>query len=235
MMAALLGGMAVGLGLFLVRPTASGHRWVTSRPKDGAARRPPKRDVRETVEAVANWTDQLRDTISASGGLQQAISATESLAPLPIRPEVRRLVSDLTYGDLESGLRRFAESIGHPSCDFVVAALITAHRHHARDLSELLGHLADCAREECRMHLRVWVARARLRSAMRIVKVVIIAFVAGLVALDPGYLRPFATADGSVVLLGIVVDLACAVWLMNRLGQGRQGFRFVGRRAETAQ
>lgn len=231
----LLCGMAVGLGLYLVRPVAPTRQWVAQRVTAVNAGRGPTRDVRDLVEAVATWTDQLRDTISASGGLQQAISATETLAPLPIRAEVRRLVSDLKYGDLESGLRRFAGSVSHPSCDFVVAALITAHRHHARDLAELLSHLADCAREESRMHLRIWVARARLRSAMRIVKIVIIAFVAGLVVLDPGYLAPFTSSQGVVVLAAIIVDLACAVWLMNRLGNRQQSFRFVGRRAEVGQ
>ena len=231
----LLCGMAVGLGLYLVRPVAPTRQWVAQRVTAVNAGRGPTRDARDLVEAVATWTDQLRDTISASGGLQQAISATETLAPLPIRAEVRRLVSDLKYGDLESGLRRFAGSVSHPSCDFVVAALITAHSHHARDLSELLGHLADCAREESRMHLRVWVARARLRSAMRIVKVVIVTFVLGLLVLDPGYLRPFTSSQGAVVLLAITADLACAVWLMHRLGNRQQSFRFVGRRAEVAQ
>lgn len=233
-MIALLCGMAIGLGLFLVRPTGTTRQWVSQRAGDLAAGRRSRRDIRDIVEAVATWTDQLRDTISASGGLQQAITATETLAPQPIRAEVRRLVSDLKYGDLESGLRRFSDSIGHPSCDFVVAALITAHRHHARDLSELLGHLADCAREESRMHLRVWVARARLRSAMRIVRVVIAGFVAGLVVLDPGYLRPFVSAPGAVVLAVIVIDLVSAVWLMDRLGSRQQTYRFVGRRIEAA-
>lgn len=233
-MIVLLSGMAVGLGLFLVRPTASNRQWVAQRLNTLVSGRPPKRDVRGIVEAVATWTDQLRDTISASGGLQQAITATETLAPLPIRPDVRRLVSDLKYGDLEAGLRRFADSVGHPSCDFVVAALLTAHRHHARDLSELLGHLADCAREESRMHLRIWAARARLRSAMRIVKVVIVAFITGLLIVDPGYLRPFTTSTGVIVLGVIVVDLASAVWLMERLGNRQQIYRFVSRRGEAA-
>lgn len=234
-MIALLCGMAVGLGVFLIRPTVPNPQWVSRRLSGVVPDRPSKRDVRDVVEAVATWTDQLRDTISASGGLQQAITATETLAPMPIRGDVRRLVSDLKYGSLETGLRRFAESVAHPSCDFVVAALITAHRHHARDLAELLSHLADCAREESRMHLRIWVARARLRSAMRIVKIVIIAFVAGLVILDPGYLAPFTSSQGVVVLAAIIVDLACAVWLMNRLGNRQQTFRFVGRRAEALQ
>jgi len=233
--ALMLCGMVVGSGLILVRPRGTSVQLVARRSRPEENRGGPGGDVRQIVEAIATWTDQLRDTISASGGLMQAIVATETLAPAVIRNDVRRLVSDLTYGDLDAGLRRFADSVGHPSCDFVVAALITANRHHARDLAELLGHLAECAREESRMHLRIWVGRARLKSAMRIVKIVIVAFVLGLLLLDPGYLRPFTTLGGIPVLVAIVADFAAALWLMNRLGERRQGFRFVGRRIGAAQ
>lgn len=233
-MMALLCGMLVGLGVLLVRPRAVAGRQDRRRVRAVRAGGRPENRTREVVEAVATWTDQLRDTISASGGLLQAIAATETLAPTAIRGEVRRLVSDLKYGELEAGLRRFADSVAHPSCDFVVAALITAHRHHARDLAELLSHLAECARDESRVHLRIWVGRARLRSAMRIVKVVIVAFVTGLVALDPAYLLPFTSPHGALVLAVILADFVGALWLMNRLGERQQNFRFVGRRIEVA-
>ena len=38
------------------------------------------------IEAVAGWTEMLRDTTSAAAGLEQAIAATAPLAPEAIRP-----------------------------------------------------------------------------------------------------------------------------------------------------
>lgn len=227
-------GMAVGLGLFVMRPTSDTVEWVRARVRPVGSGRHDVADVRVTVEAIATWAEQLRDTLSASGGLEQAIAATETLAPPSLRTDVRRLVSDLKFGELESGLRRFADSVDHPICDFVVAALIIAHRHQARDVAELLAHLAECARDESRMHLRIWVGRARLRSAIRIVKVVIVAFVAGLVVLDPAYLRPFASARGSLVLGAIVADMAGALWLLRHLARQSAEYRFIARRPGVA-
>ena len=96
--------------------------------RDQSVRRRQADDQRALVEAVATWTENLRDTIFASSGLEQAIIATELHAPRAISVPVRRLVASLRYGSLEDGLRRFADDVSHPTCDFVVAALITTAR-----------------------------------------------------------------------------------------------------------
>ena len=119
--------------------------------RDQSVRRRQADDQRALVEAVATWTENLRDTISGSSGLEQAIIATELHAPRAISAPVRRLVASLRYGSLEDGLRRFADDVAHPTCDFVVAALITTAQHQTRDLGQLLGHLSDCARAECHL------------------------------------------------------------------------------------
>jgi hypothetical protein len=125
--------------------------------RDHSVRRRQADDQRALVEAVATWTENLRDTISASSGLEQAIIATELHSPRAISAPTRRLVASLRYGSLEDGLRRFADDVAHPTCDFVVAALITTAQHQTRDLGPLLGHLSDCARAECHLYLRIWV------------------------------------------------------------------------------
>ena len=82
---------------------------------DHSVRKRQADDQRALVEAVATWTENLRDTISASSGLEQAIIATELHAPRAISAPVRRLVASLRYGSLEDGLRRFADDVAHPT------------------------------------------------------------------------------------------------------------------------
>lgn len=184
----------------------------------------------DLVEAIATWAEQLRDTITAANGLEHAIGATAALAPAPILPQVQRLAARVEYERLDDGLRRFADEVDHPLADFVVAALITASQHQARELGALLGHLSECARAEATMRTRVWVGRARTRSAVRIIVAVVVLFVAGLLVLDREYLSPYDTAMGQVVLAGIVCLFAGSLLAMERMGRVALPDRFVGRR-----
>ena len=140
-----------------------------------------RRDERGLADAIATWTEQLRDTLAGAHGLEQAIVATSDHAPVAISVAVRRLSAQIQYGKLSDGLRRFADEVDHPIADFVSAALITATKYQARDIAQLLGHLAQCAREEGRMRTRIWVGRARTRSSVRIISFVVIGFIALLV------------------------------------------------------
>ena len=198
--------------------------------RNQSVRRRQADDQRALVEAVATWTENLRDTISASSGLEQAIIATELHAPRAISAPVRRLVASLRYGSLEDGLRRFADDVAHPTCDFVVAALITTAQHQTRDLGQLLGHLSDCARAECHLYLRIWVSRARSRSAVRIITGTVGTFIAGLVLFNRPYLTPFASVEGIGVAVCISLSFGFAIWWLQRIAQIRTPARFLSGR-----
>ena len=188
------------------------------------------RDDREFVDGLATWIEQLRDTLAGAHGLEEAIRATAQRAPRILHTEVQRLVAQMTYGSTSTGLRRFADELAHPTADFVVSALLTATQHQARDLTVLLTHVAECARDEGRMRSRIWVSRARTRSSVRIIAGVVTVFVAGLFVLSADYLAPYATASGQVVLLGIGAVFAVALLLMQRLSQLTMPERFIRRR-----
>lgn len=169
---------------------------------------------RQLVEAIAAWTENLRDTMSAASGLEQAIIATAERSPKAIEVPLQRLVASLRYESLEVSLRRFADDVDHPTCDFVVAALTTSSRHQTRDLHTLLGHLSDCARAECHLYLRIWVSRARSRTAVRIITAVVVAFVSGLILLNRQYLAPFLSLTGASVAVVIAASFFTSlVWL----------------------
>lgn len=224
-------GAVFGVGLLLVRASFQGRRLAWPVPR--VARLSPTRatpNQRELIEAVATWTEQLRDTIVAAHGLEQAIAVTSDLAPAVIAPAVRRLAAALRYGATDDALRRFADDVNHPTCDFVVAALITAHHHQARELGALLTHLSECAREESRAQLRVWVSRARTRSAVRIIGWVVVLFAGALAVFDPSYLSPFMSSQGLIVLMFDVLIFFAALSMLRKLSSIGQPQRFIARR-----
>ena len=153
------------------------------------------------IEAVAGWAEMLRDTMAGSAGLEQAIIATAPLAPLPIRAEVATLAVRLEGERLAPALRAFADEVADPTCDLVVAALVLAAEHQAQRLGELLGSLAAAARDQATMRLRVEAGRARTRTSVKVIVGATGALVAGLALFNRGYLAPYDTAVGQLVLV----------------------------------
>jgi tight adherence protein B len=186
------------------------------------------------VEAIASWTEHVRDTLSAANGLEHAIGATAPLAPAPIAGAVERLAARTDYEPLPDALRRFADEIAHPMADFVVAALVIAAEKEARDLGALLGSLADAARDEAKMRTRVWVGRARSRSAIRIIVAVVVLFVLGLLVLNREYLHPYDSGGGQLVLTVILAVFGASFVAMERIGRINMPQRFIVRRSEQA-
>ena len=189
-----------------------------------------RRDERGLADAIATWTEQLRDTLAGAHGLVHAIVATSAHAPLAISSAVSRLSAQIQYGKLSDGLRRFADDVDHPISDFVSAALITATEYQARDLAQLLGHLAQCARDEGRMRTRIWVGRARTRSSVRIITFVVIGFVCALVVFNREYLNVYSSFEGQIILSGIFILFGCSLIMLDQFSRIAAPQRFIRRR-----
>ena len=188
------------------------------------------RNEQELVDGIATWTEQLRDTLAGAHGLEQAIVATSVHAPLVLQAHVKKLASFIGYGSLEDGIRRFGDDLDNSTADFVVAALVTASQHQARDLGMLLTQIAQCARDESKMRSRVWVGRARTRSAIKIIATVIASFVLGLFTFNRTYLQPYSSIQGQVVLSAILGVFAVSLALMQSMAKIIEPERFVRRR-----
>jgi tight adherence protein B len=176
----------------------------------------------DRIEAVAAWAEMLRDTMAGSGGLEQSIIATAGVAPLPIKREVLRLAARLERDRLAAALREFAEEIDDPAGDLVVAALVLAADKSPKRLGDLLGRLAQSARAEVNMRLRVEASRARTRTSVRVITVFTVLFAVGLLVFNRNYLEPYDKAVGQLVLGLIGLCFAGAfIWLA-------RSFRFQG-------
>ncbi len=108
--------------------------------------------------------------------------------------------------------------------------MITATEYQARDLAQLLSHLAQCARDEGRMRTRIWVGRARTRSSVRIISFVVIGFVSALVIFNREYLSVYSSFEGQIILSGIFILFGCALVMLDQFSRLAAPQRFIRRR-----
>lgn len=191
-----------------------------------------EREIART-EAVASWTEMIRDSIVAASGLEEAIVATASVAPKPIAPEVRELVRRLEHRRLPEALVAFGDDLDHPSGDLVVAALVIAARMEASDLSGLLSRLAEATRGEARMRIRVEVGRTRVRTATKVIVGVVTAAVAFLALVNRAYLNVYDSPAGQVVLAVVGSIFAAGGWLLSRMSRIDLPERFTARSSSS--
>ncbi|MFD0905708.1 type II secretion system F family protein [Actinomadura sediminis] len=167
------------------------------------------------LEALAAWTESLRDTIAGAVGLEQAIPASQRAAAPVLQRPLRELVDRLhTRVPMPEALRRFADDLDDPSADLVVAALILNAKLRGPGLRDMLGALAASARAELDMRRRVEADRRATRRSVRIVVGVSVGTAIGLAVFNHSYVEPYDDLLGQLVLCLVVALYAAAfVWL----------------------
>jgi Flp pilus assembly protein TadB len=181
------------------------------------------------TEAIAAWTEMLRDSMAAADGVEQAIEATVAIAPAPIRSHVAMLDAARRSQPLASALREFGRQVDHPSADLVVQALVIAAEGEGTDFAKVLGRLASITRGEVRMRLRVEASRARLRTSARLILGVLVTAVVLIASLSRPYLEPYGTPAGQAVLVVVGAAFAAGCVLLDRMSRIELPERFTPR------
>ncbi|MFB4313409.1 type II secretion system F family protein [Actinomadura sp. 21ATH] len=182
------------------------------------------------LEALAAWTESLRDTIAGAVGLEQAIPASLRASAPVLQQPLRNLVDRLhTRVPMPEALRRFADDLDDPSADLVIAALILNAKLRGPGLRDMLGALAASARAELDMRRRVEADRRATRRSVRIVVGVSVGTAIGLAVFNHSYVEPYDDFLGQLVLcLVIALYGAGFVWL-RRLAKYEMPSRFLTR------
>jgi tight adherence protein B len=180
----------------------------------------------DRTEAIASWTEMLRDTIGSAHGLEETIIASARVAPEPIAAEVIHLATRLEHQPLDESLRQFADELSHPTGDLVVAALLLAAHGSTRDLGQLLGTLAVAARDEAGMHLRIDAARARMRTAIRVIALSTVATAVVLALINRSYLNVYGDTSGQLMLILISAIWGASLYWLNGMSRFEQPERF---------
>ncbi|HLU71312.1 MAG TPA: type II secretion system F family protein [Nonomuraea sp.] len=179
-----------------------------------------ERAAMRRLEALAAWTESLRDTIAGAAGLEQAIPSSIRAAAPSLRPHLRALVDRLhTRMALSDALSRFADDLDDPSADLVVAALVLNSKLRGPGLRDVLGALAVSAREELDMRRRVEAERRATRRSVQIVVGTALAFAALLVVFNPSYVQEYDDALGQAVLVVVAGLFGAGFAWMRRLAR----------------
>ena len=168
--------------------------------------------------------------MSAAAGLEQAIVAASETAPPALRVPALGLAGRIRQGERTPvALAAFADEVADETCDLVVAALISASRGQAGNVAELLGELADTAGERVEMRLRTSAERAKVRTQVRAVIIIVVVTVAGMCVAARSYLAPYSNPLGQVVLLVVGALFAASFAWMTRISRPAPGRRLLTR------
>ncbi len=229
--------VAVGGGLLVLLLT----RWLVAAIALGAlillwnrlfgGSREARRGVAR-IDALAAWTESLRDTIAGAVGLEQAIPATTHAAAPVIREELQSLSDRLRVRvPLPEALQRFADELDDSGADLIIAALILNARLRGPGLRDVLSSLAESARAELDMRQRVNAGRRSTERSVQIVVGVSVSFVVALALFNPGYVEPYNSPVGQVVLMVVLGFFAAGIAWLRRLSVFEVPARFLRSRA----
>jgi Flp pilus assembly protein TadB len=167
------------------------------------------------LEALATWTESLRDTIAGAVGLEQAIPASLRAAAPSLREPLTAIVERLhTRVPMPEALRRFADDLADPGADLIIAALIINAGLRGPGLRDLLGALSRSVREELDVRRKVTAQRRSTRRGAQIVVGISVGLALGLALFNHAYVQVYDGVTGQLVLC-VVVGLYAAgiVWM----------------------
>ena len=221
-----IAGTRGALALLAGALTLAATRWIVAgialallvlawRTLGGAA---GERRAMMRLEALATWTESLRDTIAGAVGLEQAIPSSLRVAAPSLREPLARLVDRLhTRVPMPEALRGLADDLDDPSADLIIGALIINARLRGPGLRDLLGALAASVREELDVRRKVNAERRSTRRSAQIVVLVSVGLALGLAVLNPGYVHVYDGPLGQLVLVVVVALYAAGFMWMRRL------------------
>lgn len=187
----------------------------------------------EQTEAIASWTEMIRDNMAGAAGLEQALLATVDLAPEALRADLHRFAARLDRTSFVDALAGLGADLDHPASDMVVVSLLNAARMEARELGPLLSRLAEAIRDDVRMRLRVEVGRTRIRTSARIVIATTIFTVVFMYVFSRDLLAAYDSTFGQLWMCVVVAVFAAGGWLMRMFADIDLPDRFTHRRTAS--
>lgn len=194
-----------------------------------------KRSVAK-IEAIANWTESLRDAAASESGLAQALPATMDGAPTLLRRPLRNLIDAIDLRTpLPIALADFADEVGDRGADKVVIALSLTAQQQSGNLKRVLTTLAANTRAELEMRRKVLTERNGVRRQSNQVAIGLLAL-AGLQAVFlRGWVEPYSSVYGQMVLAVLAGVYVALLVRLQRLAAPEPHPRFLSGPAALTQ
>jgi hypothetical protein len=181
----------------------------------------------ERVEALATWTEQLRDVLMAGDQPIGAIQATVAACPEPVRPQVRALASRLGRQSEQVVLRQFADDLDDPTADLIAAGLLVALTKGGR-AERVLSSLAAQARHQAERRKLLEAEREPARREVWwVTGLMTTQLVGGIVFARSSYLAPYRTLTGQIILCVLLGAFLALIIYVQRLSRFTRPARFL--------
>jgi Flp pilus assembly protein TadB len=170
------------------------------------------------LEALAGWTESLRDLVATGVALPEALPATVPSAAAVLAVPLQRLADRLTAREpLEQAVRALGDDLDDGGADLVVAALVLNARAQGRALEAVLSALAVSLRGQVRVRRTIEAERRSTRRAVQIVVAVTLLTGFGLCLGNPAYVAPYRTGAGQLMLAVVVAVFGAGFGWLARL------------------
>lgn len=186
------------------------------------------------LEALAAWTEAIRDSIASGAGLLEALRSTSSRPPAELSGPLAELSGRLHNREpLETCLRGLADEVDDHVGDEVIAALILNARVQGRQLQAVLTGLSEATRRTVESRRDVEADRAKMRRGVQIIMFAIGLVVVFLFTLGRSYAEPFTTPVGQVVLAVVMAVFTGSFLFMRQLSIYQTPARFLRQRRDV--
>lgn len=182
----------------------------------------------QKMEAIAAWTESLRDAVGAAAGLEQAIPSTLTSAPSLLLRPLRQLSARLQGRvPLEEALGQFADDIDDASADMVLIALALNSKQRSGGLARILTGLAKTSRDELDAARRAEHERKAKRRQALIISAIFVGFAVVEILTKSSYIKAYSTPVGQVALFVIVGVFTVGLMRIRKLSEPDAQPRFL--------
>ena len=179
-----------------------------------------RRAVADEIEAYSQWTEQIRDLVSASGSLFEAVTLSAPSSPPMLRPHVTQLASLAGTVGLTPALDWFASQMKSPYADRLVLGMNIAWDSGSR-ITEAFESVSHAMRTEVEMRRRNEVANARTWTQVVSITGITVASVVLMFTFNRGFFDPFGSVTGQIVLLMVALMIfGNILWVLKLSASG---------------
>ena len=173
----------------------------------------------DEIEAYAQWTDQLRDLVAASGSIYEAVQMSAPSSPPTLRPHVTQMVSLAATVGLRPAMSWFAAQMESPYADRLMLGMAIAWESGSR-VTESFDSTAKAMRAEVEARRRNEVSTARTWTQVLAILGITVVSVVGMFTLNRGFFDPFGTPLGQMILLVVgVLIFGNVLWVLKLAGK----------------
>jgi tight adherence protein B len=170
-------------------------------------------------EAIATWTETVRDGLGAGRHLRAALAASCDQPPAELAEPLAHLSANLDTKAVPDALRQLRREVTHPAIGPVIAVLDIAYRRGTGDLIRLMATQVDTTRDDVARLRDQHALRARHRRSMTLLLALFAVAVTGVLAVWPAFFAAYRTLTGQLVLAALGAAVAGAVHTLVRMGQ----------------